>query len=213
MARLAPETRKKRLKIGLLGGSFNPAHDGHLHISLQAIRLLGLDEVWWLVSPLNPLKQAKDMVDYETRLKTAGAVAENHPINVSDFEKTSGTRYTADMLKELTKRYPAVRFVWLMGADNLREFHLWKNWREIIKILPIAVFDRKNYAPKALHKRFARVYATLMIDPRKSRFLAYRRSHAWTFLKIKKRNISATEIRKNQELLWQHLKNPTRKSQ
>ena len=110
--------RYARKTIGLLGGSFNPAHDGHRYISLQALKLLGLDEVWWLVSPLNPLKEAKDMASYERRVAIAEQVS-NHPrIKVSQIEREIGTRYTADTLERLTDLYPDARFVWLMGADR-----------------------------------------------------------------------------------------------
>ena len=133
-------------RIGLLGGSFNPAHRGHRHISLAAIRALGLDEVWWLVSPGNPLKDgAKDMAPFEARLKSAEHMARGAPIRVSDFEQDAGTRYTADTLTRLRARYPQNRFIWLMGSDSLSDFHRWKNWRQIVRMVPIAVIGRPGY--------------------------------------------------------------------
>jgi nicotinate-nucleotide adenylyltransferase len=133
-------------RIGLLGGSFNPAHRGHRSISLAAMRVLALDEVWWLVSPGNPLKEgSEDMAPYDARLASAREMAKRSRIRVSDFEAEVGTRYTIDTLRELVQRYPEDRFVWLMGADSLRNFHMWKDWREIARLMPIAVIRRPGY--------------------------------------------------------------------
>lgn len=128
--------------VGLLGGSFNPAHEGHRHISLYALKMLGLDAVWWMVSPQNPLKSKKDMAGFDSRLKSA-RVASHHPkIIVTDIEAQLGTRYTVDTLKALKKHFPRTKFVWLMGMDNLHQIHKWKNWQEIFKLLPVCVLDR-----------------------------------------------------------------------
>ena len=133
-------------RIGLLGGSFNPAHRGHRRISLAAIDALGLDEVWWLVSPGNPLKSgAKDMAPYAARLASARAMARRAPILASDFEVWAGTRYTVDTLRALMRRYPADAFIWLMGSDTLPSFHAWRHWREIARMVPIAVIRRPGY--------------------------------------------------------------------
>ncbi len=133
-------------RIGLLGGSFNPAHRGHRRISLAAIDALGLDEVWWLVSPGNPLKAgAKDMAPFEARLASARVMARRAPIRVSDFETSAGTQYTVDTLAALHRRYPANRFIWLMGADTVGQFHQWKMWRQIARMVPIAVISRPGY--------------------------------------------------------------------
>ena len=138
-------------RIGLLGGSFNPAHAGHRRISLAAIRALGLDEVWWLVSPGNPLKAAApDMAPLAARLASAGAMARNAPIRATAIEARLGTRYTVDTLCALTRRYPRTRFVWLMGADNLGQFHRWRDWRGIAATMPIAVIARPPYTGDAL---------------------------------------------------------------
>lgn len=128
--------------VGLLGGSFNPAHEGHRHISLYALKMLGLDAVWWMVSPQNPLKSGKDMADIGTRLRDANAIAAHPKIFVTDIESQMGTRYTADTLKALKKHFPRTKFVWLMGADNLHQFHRWKNWQEIFKAVPVCVLAR-----------------------------------------------------------------------
>jgi nicotinate-nucleotide adenylyltransferase len=133
-------------RIGLLGGSFNPAHRGHRRISLDAMRALGLDEVWWLVSPGNPLKAAtRDMAPYEARLASAERVARRSRIRASDFERSEGTRFTIDTLTKLKRRFPQHRFIWLMGSDALPNFHFWKDWRGIARSVPIAVILRPGY--------------------------------------------------------------------
>jgi nicotinate-nucleotide adenylyltransferase len=133
-------------RIGLLGGSFNPAHEGHRQLSLAAIDALGLDELWWLVSPGNPLKDgASDMAPYEARLSSAEAMAAGTPIRASDYERRIGTRYTIDTLKALIRDFPDNRFIWLMGADTVADFHRWKDWREIAQLLPIALLPRPGY--------------------------------------------------------------------
>jgi nicotinate-nucleotide adenylyltransferase len=132
-------------RIGLLGGSFNPAHRGHRRMSLAAMKALGLDEIWWLVSPGNPLKPAKGMARYQARLASARAEARGTPIRVSEFEARAGTRYTVDTLRELRRRYPNCRFIWLMGADTVAQFHRWRRWRTIAALAPIAVIARPGY--------------------------------------------------------------------
>ncbi|MCL6679752.1 nicotinate-nucleotide adenylyltransferase [Sphingomonas sp. RG327] len=133
-------------RIGLLGGSFNPAHEGHKQLSLAAIDALGLDEVWWLVSPGNPLKEgASDMAPFEARLSSAREMAAGTSIKASDFELRSETRYTIDTLQALIRDCPGNRFIWLMGADTIAEFHRWKDWRGIAQLVPIAVLPRPGY--------------------------------------------------------------------
>jgi nicotinate-nucleotide adenylyltransferase len=133
----------KGLRIGLLGGSFNPAHEGHRYVSEIALKQLPLDYVWWLVAPQNPLKPEEGMAPAANRLATARAAAGRHSrLIVSDLEKTLGTRYTIDTLKALHRRFPLVRFVWLMGSDNLAEFHRWQRWEDIAALMPIAVVVR-----------------------------------------------------------------------
>jgi nicotinate-nucleotide adenylyltransferase len=137
-------------RIGLLGGSFNPAHRGHRHISLHAMRKLGLDEVWWLVSPGNPLKEsAKDMAPFEARLASANRAAHGTPIRVSDFEKREGTRFTVDTVRRLKRRYLEHRFIWLLGSDTLPNFHNWRDWRGLAREVPIAVIRRPGYDSSA----------------------------------------------------------------
>jgi nicotinate-nucleotide adenylyltransferase len=131
------------MRIGLLGGSFNPAHEGHLYVSEITFKQLPVDYVWWLVSPQNPLKPESGMAPLTKRLAAARALAGRRPrLVVSDLERTLGTRYTIDTLKALTRRFPQVRFVWLMGSDNLEQFHRWRRWSEIAELVPIAVVIR-----------------------------------------------------------------------
>ena len=130
---------------GLLGGSFNPAHPGHRHISLAAIDALGLDELWWLVSPGNPLKPAAGMAPLDARLASARHIARRSRICATAIEARLGTRYTVDTVRALVRRYPNRRFIWVMGADILDEFHRWRDWRGLARLVPIAVVVRPNY--------------------------------------------------------------------
>lgn len=134
----------------LLGGSFNPAHGGHRRITLFALAALGLDEAWWLVSPGNPLKPEKGMAPLSARLASAKRQARRAPIVPTAIESALGTRYTVDTLRRLVRRYPKRRFVWLMGSDNLAQFHLWRDWREIARTMPIAVVARPGYDTSAM---------------------------------------------------------------
>jgi len=137
-------------RIGLLGGSFNPAHQGHRRLSLAALDALGLDEIWWLVSPGNPLKPARGMAPLADRFASALAVARHAPIRVTAIERELGTVYTADTLAALLRRFPQHRFVWLMGADNLAQFHRWRDWRRMARSMAIAVATRPGYDAGAL---------------------------------------------------------------
>lgn len=138
------------MRTGLLGGSFNPAHGGHRRITRFTIEALGLDEAWWLVSPGNPLKQKAGMAPLSVRLKSAQAQAERAPIVPTAIERALGTRFTVDTLRALKRRYPKRRFVWLMGSDNLAQFHRWKHWRTIARTMPIAVIARPGYSADAM---------------------------------------------------------------
>ncbi|WP_374440334.1 nicotinate-nucleotide adenylyltransferase [Stella sp.] len=190
-AALAPGRRR----IGLLGGSFNPAHDGHRHLSLWALRRLGLDQVWWLVSPQNPLKPAAGMAPLDARLAQARRAARHPAIRPTDIERALGTRYTADTLAALRRRFPRTRFVWLMGADNLRQIRHWKRWRAIFQGLPVAVFDRPTYALSALSGMAARRYARRRLPAAAARSLADRPAPAWIFVRMPLHPASASRIR------------------
>lgn len=183
-------------RIGLLGGSFNPAHAGHRHISLEALKRLKLDEIWWLVSPQNPLKKADDLADYATRMEAAEAIANHARIHVLDIEAQAGLHYTVDTIAYLQQLLPQTHFVWLMGADNLAGFHRWRAWREIAARVPIAVLDRAPYGLKALHQRFARIYAHARINERQAHQLASQPAPAWVYLSIPRHTLSGTYLRK-----------------
>lgn len=182
-------------RVGLLGGSFNPAHGGHLEISTLALERLRLDEVWWLVSPQNPLKDTAGMAPLERRLAEARAVARNPRILITDLERELGTRFTLDSLKALKARYPDHRFVWLMGADNLLEIPRWKGWRNIFRNVPIAVFARPTYSLRALSGRAARRFANARISESRAGQLADKRPPAWVFLNSPRNPASATRFR------------------
>ncbi|MEY3906684.1 MAG: hypothetical protein RIR59_1507 [Pseudomonadota bacterium] len=141
------------IRTGLLGGSFNPAHAAHRQISLRAAKALGLDEVWWLVSPGNPLKPKAGMAPLAARLRSARHMARRSPIRATAIEAELGTRYTVDTLRALKGRYPKRAFIWLMGADNLAQFGAWKNWRGIARTMPIAVIARPGYDAPAQASR------------------------------------------------------------
>ena len=150
-----------------MGGSFNPAHGGHLHLSLLALEQLDLDEVWWLVSPQNPLKPVAGMAPFSVRLDQARRLADGHRrIVVSDLENRLGrSTYTADTLRTLRRRFPLLRFVWLMGADNLVQLRHWQRWREIFRAVPIAVFARPSYSLRALAGLPGVVVVTCVVVP------------------------------------------------
>ena len=181
-------------RVGLLGGSFDPAHGGHRHISLEALRRLGLDEVWWLVSPRNPLKKPTES-PLEDRLAAASRIADHPRIRITDIERTMGTVYTADTLAQLTRRFPGVRFVWIIGADNLIQICRWRRWRWIFATVPIAVFARPPYSLKALTGRAARRYAAFRVSEARAGALARMRPPAWIFFHTRPHPESATRIR------------------
>ena len=151
-------------RIGLLGGSFNPAHGGHRAISLFAAQALGLDEIWWLVSPGNPLKRSTEMAPLAARLQHARKIARRAPIRPTAVERMLGTRYTVDSLRRLSARYPRHRFIWLMGADNLAQFGQWKAWRGIARQMPIAVIARPSY-DSAAHGSVAMAWLRRFVRP------------------------------------------------
>jgi len=182
-------------RVGLLGGSFNPAHAGHRHISLEALKRLDLDEVWWLVAPQNPLKPARGMAPVERRLAAAAKLARDRRIRVLNLEEQLGTLYTADTLDALRRRFPRSRFVWLMGADNLAQIRHWRRWTDIFDRVPIAVFARPTYCLKGLAELAAKRYAHQRVAPEAARRLAELAPPAWAFLPIRLDTSSATDIR------------------
>ena len=183
-------------RIGLLGGSFNPAHRGHRHVSLAAIAALGLDELWWLVSPGNPLKDgAKDMAPFEVRLASATFMARRARIRASDFERVAGTRYTIDTVRALKQRFPDDRFIWLLGGDTLPNFHKWRDWRGLAGEVPIAVIRRPGYDSLA-HAARAMSWLRRFVHPSsQAKHWTEWSAPAITFLRLPPDATSATAIR------------------
>mgnify|MGYP003498203820 FL=1 len=181
--------------IGLLGGSFDPAHDGHAHITREALKRFGQSRVWWLVSPGNPLK-AEGPAPMADRVARARAVLGGDPrVVVTDVEARLGTRYTAETLGRLMAIYPGVRFVWLMGADNLAQLHRWKDWEEILWSVPVGVFARPGTRLAARGARAAEEYARFRVPAEAARTLAARRAPAWCFVDVPMSGLSSSEIR------------------
>jgi len=183
-------------RIGLLGGSFNPAHRAHRRISLYAIRELALDEVWWLVSPGNPLKEgAKDMAPFHARLQSARTAARRSRIRVSAFEADAGTRFTVDTVRRLKQQFPSNDYVWLMGNDTLPNFHKWRDWRGLARLVPIAVISRPGY-DSAAHAARAMGWLRRFVRPssQAKRWTEWS-APAITFLRLPPDTTSATAIR------------------
>ncbi len=182
-------------RIGLLGGSFNPPHQGHKLISEIALKQLQLDKVWWLVSPGNPLKSHDNLASLHARVNAAKQMKKNKHIKVTAFEASLPTNYTAHTIKFLKRRYHGVHFVWLMGADNLLSFHKWQHWQDIVMTIPIAVLDRPNYHLAAMASQTAHKFKRHQKDQRAAKYLANQRPPAWTYLTHKLSNLSSTELR------------------
>ena len=182
-------------RIGLLGGSFNPPHDGHVEISLTALNWLKLDAVWWLVTPGNPLKNPDVYAPYEERLCAARQIIKDDRIVVSNFEERRNLQYTAETLSALNEDFPAMKFVWLMGADSLRDFHRWRDWRKIAALAPIAVFNRPGFGDDALRSETAQALAHFRLDAAAAETLCDSEPPAWIFYQATDNPISSTELR------------------
>ncbi len=184
---------RRHRRVGLLGGSFNPAHDGHLHAALAALTRLRLDEVWFLVSPQNPLKRVEGMAPFSDRLSAAQTLKGRHPsLFATGIEAGLGTRFTVDTVALLKKRFPCTRFVWLMGADNLFQISLWNRWVRLFHLVPVAIIDRPPYSRAVLASKAAKRFTSYYCPPRA---LMDRELPAWTFLHIRRHPASASEIR------------------
>ena len=180
----------------MLGGSFNPAHQGHLHISTLALKRLRLDRVVWLVSPQNPLKAESGMAPFAERFASAQAVVKQHPrIVVSDFEQRIQTRYTADTLVQLTTRFSGTRFVWIMGADNLIQFDRWQRWQEIARMVPLAILARPGYMIDSSGAKAAQVLGRYRLAESDAAVLAMMKPPAWVLLHGPMNHLSSTAIR------------------
>lgn len=186
--------------VGLLGGSFNPAHEGHRHISLYALKHLGLDAVWWMVTPQNPLKSGKDMDSFDSRLASAMKASHHPDIHVTDIERHLHTRYTADTLAALKTHFPQTRFVWLMGTDNLRQVHRWQEWKNIFSLVPVAVLDRPPRGNSLKSCPALERFRASLMPQEQSHLLKFQKPPAWTILHIPLNDISATGIREKRKL-------------
>lgn len=183
-------------RIGLLGGSFNPAHAGHRLASLIALKRLRLDAVWWLVTPGNPLKETAGLPRLDVRMRQAARVAAHPRIVVTGLEADIGERYTYDTLAYLTRRAPGVRFVWLMGADNLRQFDRWRRWRDIAALVPIAVVDRPGASLRAMQGRAGVWLARHRLPEGAAARLANAPAPAFVFLHGPRSSLSSTALRR-----------------
>ena len=182
-------------RIGLLGGSFNPSHDGHLELTRTALARLALDEVWWLVSPQNPLKPEAGMAGLEERVSQAREAVDQPQVRVTALEAALGTRFSVDTVQALTRHFPKVRFVWLMGADNLIQLPEWKDWRRLFERVPIAVFARPGYSERALATKPAELFARVRLAESQATELADRPPPAWVFIHGPLNPSSSTALR------------------
>jgi len=185
----------RHMRIGLLGGSFNPAHSAHVEISLTALKRLGLDQVWWIVTPGNPLKDPSKLPSVAKRVAAAKRVASHPRIAVTGFAGGKGSAYTIDLLTELKRRFPGVNFVWLMGADNLAQFHRWRSWQKIFASMPIAVLDRPGFRLKARASQAGMRFQEFHVDESDASGLARLSPPAWTILTHRLSHLSSTKLR------------------
>ena len=186
--------------IGLLGGSFDPPHKGHLYISLEAKKILNLNEIWWLVTPQNPMKISKPAT-YNERVKNCKIITKGMPIRVSEIEKKINSSYSYQSLDYILKHYKNIKFFWLMGADNLIHFHKWQKWREIFKNISIVVFKRHGYNNKALNSIAKKTFSHYQIKTNQITLSDFNKLPSWHWISNKEVKISSTEIRKQREIL------------
>jgi nicotinate-nucleotide adenylyltransferase len=185
-----------RMAVGLFGGSFNPPHAGHRLVAEIALRTLGLDQLWWMVTPGNPLKSKRALAPLAERIALSEAILPHPKVRVTAFEQSLGSSYTAQVLAHIKARNPAVDFVWIMGADNLASFHRWQNWEKIAETFPIAVIDRPGATLSFLSSKMARTFDFARVDEHDARRLAHMRAPAWTFIHGPRSSLSSTQIRK-----------------
>ena len=186
---------EKGMQVGLFGGSFNPPHAGHALVAEIALRRLALDQLWWIVTPGNPLKSSRELSPLAERLRLSEEVAQNPRIKVTAFEAAHNVRYTADTLALVRARNPGVDFVWVMGADGLRDFHRWQRWRKIVMTFPIAVIDRPGSTLSFLSSMVAKTFDYARVDEIDAPRLARMKAPAWTFIHGPRSLLSSTAIR------------------
>ena len=182
------------MKVGLLGGSFDPPHAGHVHITKEALKRFDLDHILWLVTPGNPLKE-RGPAAIAKRVAAAEKIMQHPRVTISDYEARAGTRYTAETLLKLKSDYPQVRFTWLMGADNLAQFHLWKDWRLIMDSVPVGILARPGDRIAARTAKAATIYKKYKISAKRSHLLGASPAPAWCFANVPMIDLSSTEIR------------------
>ena len=186
--------------VGILGGSFDPPHKGHLYISIEAKKILKLEEVWWLITPQNPLKISRP-ANYKERVKNCKLISKNKPIKIKEIEKKINSKYSYQTIKYLNNHYKNINFIWLMGADNLINFHKWQNANKIFNEIPIVVFRRYGYNEKALKSYTSNFYKNFKLNSKNIRIENFSKLPAWTIIQNKEINISSTEIRIQREQL------------
>ncbi len=189
----------KGLKIGLFGGSFNPAHEGHRAASLLAMKRLGLDRIWWLVTPGNPLKDVSQLPPMVERIKSAQAIAQHPKIIVTSVEAAIVTRFTYETIAVLKKRCPGVRFIWLMGADNFLNFHQWRHWLGIARLVPMAIVDRPGSTFNSLKGLAAHRLSATRVKEENAKRLAYKKPPAFVFLHGPRSALSSTWLRSHKK--------------
>ena len=187
-------------KIGLLGGSFDPAHKGHLYISLQAKKMFKLDEIWWLVTPQNPHKILKPAT-YKERIKNCKIISKNRPIKIKEIEKKINSKYTYKSLDYILNHYPNIKFFWLMGADNLINFHKWQKWKQIFNEISVVVFKRHGYNTIALKSIAFRTFSNSRLISNFININEFNKLPSWTWINNKEIKISSSEIRKQRNML------------
>lgn len=183
------------MSVGLFGGSFNPPHQGHVLVAETALKRLGLDQLWWMVTPGNPLKNHDELASLEQRVAWSCEMAPGPRVKVTAFEAAHDLSYTAQTLDFVRRRNTGVRFVWIMGADNLENFHQWQNWRRIAETFPIAVVDRPGSTLAYLSAKMAKAYAHARVDEADARRLSFFTAPAWTFLHGPRSPLSSSAIR------------------
>ncbi|MEO1745970.1 MAG: nicotinate-nucleotide adenylyltransferase [Pseudomonadota bacterium] len=183
------------MTVGLFGGSFNPPHEGHVLVTELGLRRLHLDQVWWMVTPGNPLKDTRDLPSLADRCALSEAINDDPRVKVTGFEAAFHVRYTAQTLALVKRRNPRVRFVWLMGADNLATFHHWQDWSRIAMTFPIAVIDRPGATLSYLSSVMAKTFDFARIDESDAALLPYFDAPAWTFLHGPRSPLSSTQLR------------------
>ena len=181
------------MNIGLLGGSFNPCHNGHIHIAKNALKELELDEIWWVITPLNPLKKKTDLADIQNRVLNAKKIQKPDFIKVKLFEKPNEQNYSINLIRDIKKKYNFDSFIWLMGADNLVDFTKWKSYQDFIKEINIAIFPRENYLEEENILNID--YHNYFLESKFASLLKDKNPPCWTIIKMDKIDISATKIR------------------